>query len=203
MYKKYIKRLLDILISMLGIVVFTPIYLLISVMVLVTMGRPVLFSQDRIGKNEKIFKLYKFRTMTNERDIEGNLLEEDKRLTKMGAFLRSTSLDELPELFSILKGEMSIIGPRPLPVYYNPYFRENERQRHQVRGGLLPPDSLSGKAFTEWEEQFEYEIYYANNVSFLLDLQILVKTFEILIQRFKQNYGSEFRPHLNVYRKEE
>lgn len=200
MYKKYIKRVLDIVISSVAIIVLLPCYLLISLAVLFGMGRPILFSQERIGKGEKTFKLYKFRTMTNAMDSEGNLLEEEKRLTKMGTFLRSSSLDELPELFSILRGDMSLVGPRPLPVYYGPYFYKNERKRHTVRGGLIPPDSLSHKAFTTWEEQFKYEVYYAEHVSFSIDIKVIMTTFEILLQRVKSNYGSEFRPHLNVYR---
>lgn len=200
MYKNYIKRILDIVISLICIVVLIPFYILISLVVLLKMGRPVLFSQERIGKGEKTFRLYKFRSMTNAKDRNGNLLEEEKRLTKTGIFLRSSSLDELPEFFSILKGDMSLVGPRPLPTYYGPYFRNEERKRHMVKGGLIPPDSLSHKAFTTWEEQFKYEIYYAEHVSLFLDIKVIVTTFEILLKRLRSNYGSEFRPHLNVYR---
>ena len=200
MYKNYIKRILDVVISLICIVVLIPFYILISLVVLLKMGRPVLFSQERIGKGEKTFRLYKFRSMTNAKDRNGNLLEEEKRLTKTGIFLRSSSLDELPELFSILKGDMSFVGPRPLPTYYGPYFRNEERKRHMVRGGLIPPDSLSHKAFTTWEEQFKYEIYYAEHVSLFLDIKVIVTTFEILLKRLRSNYGSEFRPHLNAYR---
>lgn len=200
MYKKYGKRILDIVISLLAIVALIPLYILISFMVLFKMGWPILFSQERIGKDEKTFKLYKFRSMTNATDKNGDLLDEQKRLTKTGAFLRSSSLDELPELFSILKGDMSLVGPRPLPTYYGPYFYGEERKRHRVRGGLIPPDSLSHKAFTTWEEQFKYEVYYAEHVSLMLDINVIVTTFEILLKRMQSNYGSEFRPHLNVYR---
>ena len=200
MYKNYIKRILDVVISLICIVVLIPFYILISLVVLLKMGRPVLFSQERIGKGEKTFRLYKFRSMTNAKDRNGNLLEEEKRLTKTGIFLRSSSLDELPEFFSILKGDMSLVGPRPLPTYYGPYFRNEERKRHMVKGGLIPPDSLSHKAFTTWEEQFKYEIYYAEHVSLFLDIKVIVTTFEILLKRLRSNYGSEFRPHLNVYR---
>ena len=200
MYKNYIKRILDVVISLICIVVLIPFYILISLVVLLKMGRPVLFSQERIGKGEKTFRLYKFRSMTNAKDRNGNLLEEEKRLTKTGIFLRSSSLDELPEFFSILKGDMSLVGPRPLPTYYGPYFRNEERKRHMVKGGLIPPDSLSHKAFTTWEEQFKYEIYYAEHVSLFLDIKVIVTTFEILLKRLRSNYGSEFRPHLNEYR---
>jgi undecaprenyl phosphate N,N'-diacetylbacillosamine 1-phosphate transferase len=168
------------------------------------MGSPILFSQERIGKGEKPFKLYKFRSMNEKKDANGNLLDETHRLNRLGAFLRSTSLDELPEFFLILIGRMSFIGPRPLPTYYGPYFHDDEKIRHRVLGGLLPPDSLSLKAFTTWEEQFEYEMYYAEHVSFILDLKVLFTTFVILVKRITGDYGSEFsRPHLNVYRADE
>jgi UDP-galactose phosphate transferase len=166
------------------------------------MGAPVLFGQERIGKNEKPFKLYKFRSMTNKKDQNGQLLSEDKRLTKAGILLRNSSLDELPELWSILTGKMSFVGPRPMPVYYGPYFLPEERKRHTVRGGLIPPDSLSGKAITTYEEQFEYECGYAQNLSFILDIKVIVTTFKILFLRVKDNYGTCERPHLNIYRKD-
>ena len=175
MYKRYIKRLLDIIGSLTAIIILLPVYILIAFAVFFGMGHPVLFAQERIGQGGKIFKLYKFRSMTDARDNEGNLLEEEKRLTKLGIFLRSSSLDELPELFLILKGDMSFIGPRPLPTYYAPYFYKKEWARHKVRGGLIPPDSLSHKVFTTWEEQFEYEVYYAEHVSLLLDIRVMVR----------------------------
>ena len=203
MYENYIKRILDIVISAIAIVVLFPFYILIAIVILLKMGRPILFFQKRIGKDEKTFKLYKFRSMTNEKDSNGKLLDEDKRLTKIGIFLRSSSLDELPELISILKGDMSLVRPRPLPTYYGPYFHDDERKRHRVRGGLIPPDSLSHKACTTWEEQFKYETYYVDHISLLLDIKVIVTTFEILIKRMRTNYGSEFRPHLNVYRASE
>ena len=136
MYKLFIKRLLDIILSGIAIIVLSPIYLIIAIIVRIQMGSPVLFSQDRIGKDETIFKLYKFRSMTNEKDEKGELLPEKQRLTKFGIALRSTSLDELPELWMIFKGDMSIIGPRPQPKFYLPYYKENERIAHKVRGGL-------------------------------------------------------------------
>lgn len=200
MYKRYIKRLLDIILSLIAIVILSPVYLVIAVVVRIQMGSPVLFSQDRIGRGEKIFKLYKFRSMTNEKDEKGNLLPDKQRLTKFGIALRSTSLDELPELFMILKGDMSFVGPRPQPSFYLPYYKEEEREAHKVRGGLIPPDSLCKKAQCDWETQFEYEVYYANNVSFVLDLKIIWHTFGILIQRIKHNYGADDRPMLHIYR---
>lgn len=200
MYRSFFKRLLDIILSLSGIIILSPLYLVLSLLVWHGMGRPILFSQERIGKDEKIFKLYKFRSMTNTRDENGKLLSEDKRLTKFGIALRSTSLDELPELFSILKGDMSIIGPRPQPKFYLPYYEEEERVAHKVRGGLLPPDSLCGECQCDWETQFEYEVYYSKNISFFLDLKVVLYTFVILFKRMKYNYGADDRPMLNKYR---
>ena len=200
MYAKYIKRLLDIVLSLIAIIVLSPVYLIVAIVVRIQMGSPVLFSQDRIGKDEKVFKLYKFRSMTNETDENGKLLTEEKRLTKFGLTLRSTSLDELPELFSILKGDMSIVGPIPLPTYYGPYYLPEERKRHQVRGGLIPPDGLSKQTTPEWEVQFKYDNYYVDNVSFLLDCKVILVTFLILFKRVETQYGTKDRPHLNEYR---
>lgn len=202
MYAKYIKRLLDIVLSLIAIIVLSPVYLIVAIVVRIQMGSPVLFSQDRIGKDEKVFKLYKFRSMTNEKDENGKLMPEKDRLTKFGIALRSTSLDELPELFSILKGDMSIIGPRPQPKFYLPYYEDEERVAHKVRGGLLPPDSLCGECQCDWETQFKYEKYYAENVSFLLDVKVIAYTFLILYKRMKNNYGADERPMLHQYRAE-
>lgn len=200
MYRKFVKRWLDIIISASAMIVLSPLYLIISVAVAIFMGRPVLFAQQRIGKDEKPFNLYKFRSMTNAKDRNGSLLPEEKRLTGFGRFLRSSSLDELPELWSILIGKMSLVGPRPMPVYYGPYFYEEERKRHQVRGGLIPPDSLSLKSSTTYEEQFKYEVDYVENLCLLLDVKVIFTTLVILFKRVKNDYGSDFRPHLNVYR---
>ena len=200
MYAKYIKRLLDIVLSLIAIIVLSPVYLIVAIVVRIQMGSPVLFSQDRIGKDEKVFKLYKFRSMTNEKDENGKLLPEKDRLTKFGIALRSTSLDELPELFSILKGDMSIVGPRPQPSFYLPYYKEEERKAHKVRGGLLPPDCLGKEAQCSWEEQLNLETYYAENLSFIMDVKVLFCTFIILYKRMKNNYGADDRPMLHVYR---
>jgi undecaprenyl phosphate N,N'-diacetylbacillosamine 1-phosphate transferase len=199
-YKLFFKRIFDIIISLFSIVILSPLIVVLAICIYIGMGSPILFTQERIGKNEKVFKMYKFRSMNSNKDKDGNLLPERMRLTKLGSFLRSTSLDELPELYNILKGEMSFIGPRPLPLYYLPYFYEKERKRHSVCGGLVPPDVLSGKAITSWEEQFEYEMNYSKDVSLLLDIKIVLFTLLVLARRFKGNYGSEFRPHLNEYR---
>lgn len=203
MYRKFLKRWIDIILSLFAIVILSPVYIVISVCVFFGMGRPILFSQERIGKDEKKFRLYKFRSMTNEKGKDGNLLPEKERLTKFGIILRSTSLDELPELLSILKGDMSFVGPRPQPIFYLPYYKENEREIHKVKGGLIPPDSLCLEPQCSWETQFEYEIYYANHVSFCLDLKVVLCTFVILFKRLKNNYGADDRPMLNVYRAKE
>ena len=200
MYAKYIKRLLDIVLSLIAIIVLSPVYLIVAIVVRIQMGSPILFSQDRIGKDEKVFKLYKFRSMTNEKGENGKLLPEKDRLTKFGIALRSTSLDELPELFSILKGDMSIVGPRPQPSFYLPYYTEEERVAHTVRGGLLPPDVISKEVQCDWETQFKYEAYYAENLSLWMDIKVIFCTFVILYKRMKHNYGADDRPMLHVYR---
>lgn len=200
MYRCIIKRLLDIFLSLIALIVLLPVFLILYFIVLVFLGKPVFFAQDRMGRGEKPFRLYKYRSMTNEKDDNGDLVDEKKRLTKVGIFLRSTSLDEIPELWSILKGDMSFVGPRPLPVYYGPYFLPEERKRHTVRGGLIPPDGLCGQTTPTWEVQFEYDVYYSNHVSFLLDCKVILATLGILLKRMKNNYGAENRPHLNIYR---
>ena len=202
MYKHFVKRLIDIVLSLIAMIILSPLYLIIAIVVRIQMGSPVLFSQDRIGKNETIFKLYKFRSMTNEKDAEGNLLPEKERLTKFGIALRLTSLDELPELVMILKGDMSIVGPRPQPSFYLPYYTEEERKAHSVRGGLLPPDCLSKEVQCDWETQLKFESYYAENLTFLMDVRVLFCTFIILYKRMKNNYGADERPMLHVYRKD-
>lgn len=200
MYRKVFKRFFDILISGLAMIILSPIYLILAIYVAVFMGLPILFGQERIGKDEKPFKLYKFRSMTNKKDEDGNLLPESERLTKAGILLRSSSMDELPELFAILMGHMSFVGPRPLRTVDLPYFKEEERVRHKVRGGLIPPDSLSLRTITTYEEQFEYEVYYANHVSLWLDIKVILATFVILFKRVEDNYGTDERPHLKDYR---
>ena len=182
-------------------IVLLPLFLIIGVYVGITMGWPVFFEQERIGKNGKPFKLYKFRSMTNKKDAKGFLLPESQRLTKAGILLRNSSLDELPEFWSILIGKMSLVGPRPMPTYYDPYFLPHERKRHSIRGGLIPPDSLSGKALTSYEEQFKYECDYIDGISFTLDLKVILYTFRILFKRVEDDYGNCERPHLNEYRK--
>lgn len=183
MYKRYIKRLLDILISLCGIILLSPVYLVVWILVRVKLGKPALFTQERPGKNGKIFKLYKFRSMTDERDEEGKLLPDEVRLTPFGKKLRSTSLDELPELFNILKGEMSVIGPRPLLIKYLPLYNETQKHRHDVRPGLTGLAQINGRNAITWEKKFEYDVEYVNQLSFLMDLKIFFGTIKAVLKR--------------------
>ncbi|MBR5240244.1 MAG: sugar transferase [Clostridia bacterium] len=176
MYRKFGKRFLDIFCSLLALVVFSWLYLIIALLVAIFLGRPILFKQERPGKNEKIFKLYKFRTMTDKRDENGNLLPDEVRLTKFGKFLRATSLDELPEAINILKGDMSIIGPRPLLVQYLPLYNEEQKHRHDVRPGLSGLAQVNGRNAITWEEKFKLDVEYVNHVTFWGDVKIIFKT---------------------------
>ena len=183
MYKNCIKRLLDILLSLTGIILLCWLYLILFILVRVKLGSPVLFRQQRPGKNEKIFTLYKFRTMTDARDENGNPLPDEVRLTAFGKMLRSTSLDELPELFNILKGDMSLIGPRPLLVKYLPLYNEEQKHRHDVRPGLTGLAQVNGRNAISWEKKFEYDVEYVRNLSFLLDCRILLQTVKAVFKR--------------------
>ena len=175
-YERFIKRFFDVFLCSIALVCFGWLYAIIAILVRVKLGSPVLFSQERPGKGEKFFRLYKFRSMTDERDAEGNLLPDEVRLTKFGKFLRSTSLDELPELFNIIKGDMSIIGPRPLLVRYLPYYTEEEHHRHDVRPGLTGLAQVKGRNFITWEETFQYDLEYANHCSYVMDAKIFIGT---------------------------
>lgn len=175
-YKKYFKRPLDLFCSSLALVVLSPLLLLIAVLVRVNLGSPILFKQTRIGLNEKPFTLFKFRTMTNKTDEKGDLLPDSIRLPKFGRFLRSTSLDELPELFNILKGDMSVIGPRPLPLQYLAFYTEEERLRHSIRPGLSGLAQINGRNILNWEERFALDIQYFKNISLKGDISIILKT---------------------------
>ncbi len=183
LYNKYIKRILDILISLTFIVLFSWLYLILTILVRIKLGSPVLFCQERPGYNEKIFKLYKFRTMTDKRDEKGNLLPDSERLTKFGSMLRSTSLDELPEMFNILKGDMSLIGPRPLLVEYLPYYTEEERLRHSVRPGLTGLAQVSGRNYLAWDKRLARDVEYVNHISFIMDVRIIIKTIMVVFKK--------------------
>lgn len=183
MYKKYVKRLLDIIISLLGLIILSPVILIVAILVRLKLGSPVIFKQERPGKNEKIFNLYKFRSMSDKRDENGNLLPEGERLTKFGKILRATSLDELPELINILKGEMSLVGPRPLLVEYLEIYTEDQKHRHDVRPGLTGLAQINGRNTLNWEERFAYDIKYVNNITFINDLKILFKTFYKVVKK--------------------
>ncbi|MDE7359966.1 MAG: sugar transferase [Lachnospiraceae bacterium] len=181
MYKKYIKRCLDFLLSLCGIIVLSPILAILAVLVRVKLGSPVLFKQERPGKDEKIFTLCKFRTMTDARDEKGELLPDAVRLTKFGRFLRATSLDELPELFNILKGDMSVIGPRPLLVSYLPYYTERERLRHSVRPGLTGLAQVSGRNFLDWDRRFQKDVEYVEHLTFGMDMKVFWMTVQTVL----------------------
>ena len=182
-YRKYIKRLLDIFISLVSIVILSPVLLILVLLVRSKLGSPVLFHQDRPGLNGNIFHLYKFRSMTDERDENGELLPDEKRLTDFGKKLRSTSLDELPELFSILKGDMSLVGPRPLLVQYLPLYNERQRHRHDVRPGLTGWAQVNGRNTLTWQDKFEYDVEYTEKYCFSMDLRIILMTFRGVIKR--------------------
>ncbi len=183
MYKKFIKRFLDFILSLMALIILSPILLIIYILVRIKLGKPAIFKQERPGKNEKIFTLYKFRTMTDEKDKDGNLLPDEKRLTKFGKILRSTSLDELPELVNILKGDMSIVGPRPLLVEYLPLYNEEQKRRHEVRPGLTGLAQVSGRNSLSWEEKFKDDVYYVDHISLWEDIKIILKTVGKVLKR--------------------
>ena len=183
MYKKFFKRFFDFMLSLLAIIVLSPILLLLIIIVAIAMRGNPFFVQLRPGKNNKIFKLIKFRTMTNKKDAEGNLLPDDQRLTKFGKFLRKTSLDELPELFNILVGDMSIIGPRPLLVKYLVLYNEEQLHRHDVRPGLTGWAQVNGRNDTTWEKRFQYDLEYVEKLSFAFDFKIFFMTIGKVFKR--------------------
>lgn len=186
MYKKCFKRLVDILCSLAAIIVFSWLYIIVAVLVRIKLGSPVIFKQARPGKDGKIFNLYKFRTMTDERDENGELLPDDVRLTKFGRMLRKTSLDELPEAFNILMGDMSVVGPRPLLVKYLPLYNDHQKRRHEVRPGLSGLAQVNGRNALTWEEKFDWDVKYVDNITFLGDVKIIFKT---VISAFVKSEG--------------
>lgn len=189
MYRLFIKRFLDFILSLLALIVLSPLLLIIAILVRIKLGSPVIFKQERPGLNERIFTLYKFRTMTDKRDSDGNLLPDEIRLTKFGKLLRSTSLDELPELVNMIKGDMSIVGPRPLLVRYLPLYNDKQKHRHDVRPGFTGYAQVNGRNAISWEEKFDLDIYYVNHVSFFMDVKIIIKTVKTVI--FREGISSD------------
>lgn len=185
-YEKYFKRPLDVVCALAALIIFSWLYIIVAILVRVKLGSPVLFKQERPGKDEKIFKLYKFRTMTDQKDEHGTLLPDEVRLTKFGKMLRATSLDELPEAFNILKGDMSVIGPRPLLVQYLPRYNEEQRRRHDVRPGLSGYAQVHGRNTVSWEEKFRLDVEYVDNITFLGDVKII---FDTVLKAFVKREG--------------
>ena len=183
MYAKYIKRILDFILSLIALIVLSPVLLVVAILVRIKLGSPIIFKQQRPGKNEKIFTLYKFRTMTDKKDEEGNLLPDEQRLTKFGKILRNTSIDELPELINILKGDMAIVGPRPLLVEYLSLYNDEQKHRHDVRPGLTGLAQVSGRNSISWEEKFEEDLKYINKVNLVSDVKIILKTIVKVFKR--------------------
>ena len=202
LYGKVIKRGLDFILSLLALIVLSPILLLTAFLVRIKLGSPVIFKQDRPGKNEKVFKLYKFRSMSNARGQDGKLLPDTQRLTKFGRILRAASLDELPELINILKGDMSIVGPRPLVVSYLPYYTNHERHRHDVRPGLTGLAQVSGRNSISWESKFKYDIEYLRNLSFGFDVKIIFLTVKKVFVREGIGQGEQHPGNLFDVRKD-
>lgn len=188
-YKKYFKRPMDFILSSIAIIILSPILIAVAVLVRLKLGSPVLFKQKRPGKNEKIFTMYKFRTMTDKKDEKGNLLPDSVRLTRFGKMLRSTSIDELPELFNILIGDMSIVGPRPLLEEYIPLYDENQRRRHEVLPGLTGLAQINGRNAISWEEKFKLDIIYVDNITFIGDIKIILQTVKKVF--IKEGINSE------------
>ncbi len=198
MYANYVKRILDLTLSLIAVILCSPIFLILFLLVRFKLGSPVLFTQERPGKDEKIFRLYKFRTMTSQTDAQGELLPDEIRLTSFGKKLRATSLDELPELFNILKGDMSIVGPRPLLIKYLPLYNEEQRHRHDVRPGLTGQAQVHGRNAISWEEKFKHDVEYTRNVTFLNDCRIILATILKVIK--KDGISSETSATMEEFR---
>lgn len=191
MYRRCIKRIFDIIISGIALLLLSPVFLILAILVRTKLGSPVIFHQERPGYREKIFTLCKFRTMTDERDENGELLPDARRLTPFGSFLRKTSLDELPELWNIFKGDMSLIGPRPLLVGYLPYYTERERLRHTVRPGLTGLAQVSGRNFLSWDERLAKDVEYVEHLSFLMDVKVFFQTISVVFRSDDVSVDSE------------
>jgi len=184
------KRLFDIILAILLIILFLPFYVIVSILIIFKMGSPILFRQKRPGLDENIFGIYKFRTMTNETGLDGELLADEKRLVGVGKFIRSTSLDELPQIFNVLKGEMSFVGPRPLLIEYLPLYNEKQKRRHDVKPGITGWAQVNGRNAISWEQKFDFDVWYVDNQSFLLDIKILWLTFLKVIKRSDISSGT-------------
>lgn len=180
-YERYIKRPLDCILSIFALIILSPIILIIMALIRINMGRPILFKQHRIGKDEKEFSMYKFRSMTDARDENGVFLPDDQRITRLGNFIRKTSIDELPSLINILKGDMAIIGPRPLPTRYLKRYNEIQRRRHEVRPGLSNPSTANGRNSQTWEQQFEGDVWYVDHISFMTDVKSVIDTIKVVL----------------------
>lgn len=176
LYERVFKRVFDFIVALLGFIVISPVFLVLCILVRVKLGSPIFFKQKRCGKDEKVFEMIKFRTMTDARDENGELLPDTERFTKFGDFLRNYSLDELPELLSVLKGDMSLVGPRPLYTFYVPYYTEEESLRHSVRGGITGLAQVNGRALCRWNERFAYDVKYVKRITFMGDIKILFLT---------------------------
>lgn len=200
MYRKYIKRILDFTLSLIALIVLSPILLITTILVKIKLGSPIIFKQQRPGKNEKIFTLYKFRTMTDKKDEEGNLLPDEQRLTKFGKILRSTSIDELPELINILKGDMAIVGPRPQLIRDMLFMTDEQRKRHDVRQGLTGLAQINGRNNLTWEEKINYDLQYIKKITFLGDVKIILKTVgKVFARRDIETEGMETAEDLCDY----
>lgn len=201
MYIFFFKRLLDIIVSTVVLIVLSPVYIVTALMIRLKLGSPILFIAKRPGLKGRLFNLYKFRSMSNEKDEHGELLLDSLRLTKLGRFLRSTSLDELPSLLNVIKGDMSLVGPRPLSKNYLPYYTKEESKRHNVRPGITGLAQVNGRNAVSWEERFAYDIEYVNNLSFLMDVSIILKTLKVVL--IKENIGERTDPlaDFDEYRK--
>lgn len=183
MYRRFIKRGLDFILSLLAVIVLSPVLVIVAILVRCKLGSSIIFKQQRPGYHEKIFCMYKFCTMTDAKDEQGNLLPDEVRLTKFGKALRSTSLDELPELFNIIKGDMAIVGPRPLLVQYLPRYNERQHHRHDVRPGFTGLVQVNGRNSISWQEKFEWDVKYVEHVSFAMDVKIICKTVGVVLHR--------------------
>ena len=202
MYKNFFKRLIDFVLSLTAIIVLSPLYLILIILGAIFMGGNPFFTQERPGKNEKVFKLIKFRSMDNRKDKNGELLPDSVRLNKYGRFIRATSLDELPELFNILIGDMAIVGPRPLRVYYLPWYTEEEKHRHDVRPGLTGWAQVNGRNNCNWDKSLALDVEYVSNISFLFDLKIICMTVGCVLKRSDVNVDSQDEGRLDLIRQE-